>query len=43
MALITTTSEWRTSTRSGDNSGHCVQIALWRKASRGLAVVLWWD
>ncbi|MEV5705289.1 DUF397 domain-containing protein [Actinoallomurus sp. NPDC052274] len=33
MAL-TTTPEWRTSTRSGDNGGNCVQVARWRKASR---------
>ncbi|GAA0355035.1 DUF397 domain-containing protein [Actinoallomurus spadix] len=31
---LTTTPEWRTSTRSGDNGGNCVQAAIWRKASR---------
>ncbi|MCO5992903.1 DUF397 domain-containing protein [Actinoallomurus rhizosphaericola] len=31
---LTTTPDWRTSTRSGDNGGHCVQVSLWRKASR---------
>jgi hypothetical protein len=31
---LTSSPEWRTSTRSGDNGGNCVQVALWRKASR---------
>jgi Domain of unknown function (DUF397) len=31
---LTTTPEWRKSTRSGDNGGNCVEVAPWRKASR---------
>ncbi|MEV5747862.1 DUF397 domain-containing protein [Actinoallomurus sp. NPDC052308] len=25
---LTTTPEWRTSTHSGDDGGHCVQVAV---------------
>lgn len=25
---------WRKSTRSGDNGGNCVELAVWRKSSR---------
>jgi hypothetical protein len=25
---LTTTPDWRTSTRSGDNGGNCVQVAV---------------
>lgn len=26
--------QWRKATRSGENGGHCVEVASWRKASR---------
>ncbi|WP_414715079.1 DUF397 domain-containing protein [Stackebrandtia sp.] len=30
----TTPHTWRKSTRSGDNQGHCLEVAIWHKTTR---------